>query len=278
MSAEHGKLEMQCALAVSGALDEGEFAALCGHVQACSECRRALEEWMRVGSLLTEGLSSGARISDLPRGAVKRFAARAAEEGVPQKRRAAPRISGLALANLAAAMVAALLLFPFGKWQWWSRPAESPAGSGRQADVRDAAAGTLATSSGKDLVGQALGGDGTGLIRTRHRELRRRSGQSRSVEAGAPRQDAAIRTDAAFSPRFLMPRSTPACESEVAPASWQTASRGETDDRRVFCYNPRIASLTSLDLYHAAASNTPFFRADLAGFRLSAAGDEATRP
>jgi hypothetical protein len=81
----HRHYEVASALAASGQLTDEEFADFAQHLSGCSECQGRIEELIVVGSQIS--LVGASRTEDrrVPKGMMMRFVERAAREGLPLK-------------------------------------------------------------------------------------------------------------------------------------------------------------------------------------------------
>jgi len=272
MNQNHEMFEIRCSLAVSGGLSEGEFAELNEHLNDCGECRQRLDEALWVDCQLVMAGGRGVGRLRAPRGMMERFLARAANEGIPVRQRRQAAIPCVALGALA---VAILCLAPFAIGV-----------RGRDVLRRDAQADTVAAASaveGWNFLTAAAVLRGADRRFTKSHSVHRRIGHRSAIRAGAsldfqfPLLDeiaAWLRRDA-FSPSTADPRpalvfvsaeAASSCDGDRAVLSLPDLKTVVAPGPRVFCYNPRIASLTSLDLFHAAASNGPRVFSDTSGF------------
>ena len=274
MNAGHRTFEIRCALALSGALDEREFAELDEHVKECGDCRRRLDEamWMDCQLAMVRERAMGRLRA--PKGMMERFAIRAGSEGIPLKQRRHAAIPRVALGALA---VAVLSVLPF---------AIKP----RDRDLaRHAApvAAALAETPGHSALssGDPSTGRGPGKMRSSHRSGVRR--YMRGVGSPFGFRDApGDGTAAGFrlaaisslpaNPRprlaFVSVGAGSSCDGDRPVSSLPDLNPEAAPGRRVFCYNPRIASLTSLDLFHAAATNGPQLLDESLEFRWTRGG------
>ena len=286
MKSEHERFAAASALAVSGALEEREFAEWAHHMAKCTECRVSLEEAICVSAMLS--VARPARLR-LPQGMAGRFAARAVAQGVlaretvaaEQRTRAMWLPAALGVA--AVACVAMILLAHRGRIADHPREstvavnashrnlAPAPPAEGRVRARLAAHHRSPAPTPSPSISLTEL--PSTALLKV---QIRAQEGEGVSLsparfEFGRGTQGAFPTAYSQLAPLSVFLWSTPvlpsfpwkdnvsSCEDPAAyplPREWIPAAEPPP---RVFCYNPRVALLTSLDLSHAASSNAPEF-------------------
>jgi len=281
MTSSHQFFEVLCTLAISGELDECEFAALSDHVRQCDACGRRFLEMAFVGSRLSSARALKSKRVRAPKGMLERFIRRAALEGVPLRQQRRAYRSHLALGALALAILAftALALH-------WKAPAPAPMESSAMPEaVQETPApihtieSTLPSAVKPRLV--VFHAPASSAMRSKAAGAKSRA-QSSSSESNTslpalvqarepnvgnpqllfaslssqPRELAPWDGEPPMPAGFQLAFNRSSCESiRDRPQPWDLNPAAPTG-RHVFCYNSGIASLTSVDPFHAAASNT----------------------
>lgn len=259
----HQAIDVHCALAVSGELDDAAFAALSGHLQECVACRERLAELMWVGSGLIAACERRAMRLRAPAGMRERFVARAVREGVPLKQRRQKVVPYAAAGVLVAAILCAVLVMQRTKPT--DAAHESAVvmndtkllhGSGSVSETDpDGGVSMYQTTPGHQTAARVVTkGRKSTTIRSRRAPLHIADETRDAFRHG---EIATAGNDARLTPVFVWSAGSSNCEEAGVKPSMPSLNAGGTQERRVFCYNPRMASLTSLDLLHAAASNAP---------------------
>jgi hypothetical protein len=279
MTSSHQSFEVLCTLAITGELDEREFAALSDHVRLCDACRRRFLEMAFVGSQLSLAREVESRRVRAPKGMRERFIRRAALEGVPLRQQRRAYRSHLALGALALAILvlAALAMH-------WKAPAPAPmessampeAGQETPAPIHSTES-TLPPADKSRLVVFHAAASSAARSKSTGAKSKTQSSSSGSIPSlpafvearepnsgnqqllfaslsSRPRELAPWDEKPAMPAAFLLSDNRSNCESLVRAQPWDL-NPGVPPGRHIFCYNSGIASLTSIDLFHTAASN-----------------------
>lgn len=284
MNGDHRRFEVQSALAVSGALDDREFSELARHTQVCAECARRLEEMICAASWLDDARDRRSARHLVPAGMKARFAVRVSSDGeraFPAKKKRASRVavSGLALACLAAllfthrvrradpsheapAQIAAGDRAPVAAPVLPVRPVppKHQPTARFSASLSRHSSGPFASSSLRPLIPSPPGPFAAPSFRP---PIPASLGASpvtpaafHGFDPGQASRPSFIETTP-ISRDFSWNVDSPPCDDVGPRLLLGSLSQSGPAPRRVFCFNPRVASLTSLDLSHAAASNAP---------------------
>jgi hypothetical protein len=268
MSTKHSGFEMDCALALCGELDEQRFVALNEHAQACGGCATRLEEFVWVTSQLEAARPTRGRRWKAPEGMRERFQVRAAQEGVVF--RGCKKISWPRLAVEAGA-IALFMIALFSHCGKSDEPAMKPAAT-EIAEVRG-------PEVPQNSIANLLSPKWITSASNRHcRGNRGKTMQGVAISLNSPALrirfpksangwDSPLSFDAKSLGLPASSRTRTPVGCTESNAAFSLLDLSGTPQRRVFCYNPRIASLTMLDLKDAAASNVPQY---LAAFHLTA--------
>jgi hypothetical protein len=306
MKMGHRSFKVDCALAACGLLSEREFAGLSEHMRRCRRCRRALERTMAVSGRLTGGVDSAPVAWPDSYTMLERFAARAASEGIEitvarRARGATAALGAAAMAILCCVVVVMAGLSGAGRAPRARMEAANEVAASGVARAESGSAKSLAASVAKSLSArekvemrsrrrgrqgkerpdgqqvQAIAA--TGLVATGLSvpsvfwadgdfEAQSPPGVLRSWKLSAIHSPLAA---GSMAQTFATDDGATGCDGAPARLALRNFDAGRAPARRVFCYNPRIAMLTSLDLSHAGVTNAGmFFRAGTVAFRRPA--------
>jgi hypothetical protein len=280
MTSGHHFFEVLCALAISGELDERALAEFGIHARECDVCRQRLMELAFVGSQLSQAREFKSKRIRAPKGMLERFITRAADEGVPlqlRRRALAPHLAFGALAMAILAVAPAALR--------WKAPAPASAApsampaAGQQSPTPDRSTSNALHSTVKHQLAifrapasfparrKAAGAK----AETRSSIAKLHAPLPASVQAREPYADNPQVMFVSLNPQphvftlwtekpalptaFLLSDNRSSCDAiAIRRQPWDLNPSAEPG-RHIFCYNSGVTSLTSVELFHATASN-----------------------
>ena len=276
MTMGHRQYEVACALAASGQLSDEEFAEFARHLDRCSDCRGRLAELALVSSGITLVRAAKIPRPGAPKGMLERFIARAAREGIPL-RQARQGTYGFHLGG-ASALAALCLLLAMLTWAFALH------GGRGTVTLRVSNSEQMLPLCATEAVGSVTQDHAASANVLAHPKAVRREVAVKRVAFAEPRAGADEAWSGAADSSGMLRRgsldasdlrsptlwsSTPQSLRFFVPASSAFEVKGERIEelflesnqaaqggKRVFSYDPKIASLTLLEAFHAAQTQS----------------------
>jgi hypothetical protein len=277
MTIEHRHFEVNCVLAASGQLADREFVELMNHVRGCDICQNRLIEMALIGSQLALSRKTKVAAPANSKSLLERFTARAASEGIQlkptKKTHFVHHLAGTSALALLFVLLLAVTLTAAHKTNWsnsasrtvspqllrsvtraegMSRPIHTPQAP-VEAPRHSAAKRKFLSYNRTEAIQSAIG-----------------SRAEESVLPGATRPFEQHGDGEYTSGSILLsPSRPPSFEAGISSGSLFNPDAGRIKDlflkgnqvtqfgKRVFSYDPRVASLTLVDSFRKVASTLP---------------------
>ena len=277
MTVEHRHFEVNCVLAASGQLADREFVELMNHVRGCDICQNRLIEMALIGIQLALSRKTKVAAPANSKSLLERFTARAASEGIQlkptKKTHFVHHLAGASALALLSVLLLAVTLTAAHKTNWsnsasrtvspqllrsvtraegMSRPIHTPQAP-VEAPRHSAAKRKFLSYNRTEAIQSAIG-----------------SRAEESVLPGATRPFEQHGDGEYTSGSILLsPSRPPSFEAGISSGSLFNPDAGRIKDlflkgnqvtqfgKRVFSYDPRVASLTLVDSFRKVASTLP---------------------
>src|ERR1700721_371607 len=277
MTIEHRHVEVNCVLAASEQLADREFVELMNHVRGCDVCQNRLIEMALIGIQLALSRKTKVAAPANSKSLLERFTARAASEGIQlkttKKTHFVHHLAGASALALLSVLLLAVTLTAAHKTNWsnsasrtvspqllrsvtraegMSRPIHTPQAP-VEAPRHSAAKRKFLSYNRTEAIQSAIG-----------------SRAEESVLPGATRPFEQHGDGEYTSGSILLsPSRPPSFEAGISSGSLFNPDAGRIKDlflkgnqvtqfgKRVFSYDPRVASLTLVDSFRKVASTLP---------------------
>jgi hypothetical protein len=287
MTISHLQFEIDCALAASGQLGDQEFAEFTNHLHGCGLCQNRLGEMALVGSQLALARRSSVAIPANSKDRLERFTARAAREGIqlrpPKKSAPMQHLAGVSsLALLSALLVTVTWTAVHNTSR--ANSTSRTAGPELSRAVPGAEETTRPIHAPETPVKASRHSAGVNKFRSYKIETKQLGSGVKEEVLPAMSRTFELHGDDDYTPgSALLPLSRrPSFQVNVSFGPSFNPDTEKVEDlflkgnwatvfgKRVFSYDPRVASLTLLESFHMAASTMPReFSSDVAAFRFA---------
>jgi hypothetical protein len=277
MTIDHRHFEINCVLAAGGQLADREFVELMNHLRGCDACQNRLIEMAFIGSQLALARKTKVAAPTNSNGLLERFTARAAREGIQlkptTKTRFVHKLAGASALVLASALLLAVTLTAAHKTNWANSASRTVGPQLLRSETR-AEGTTRPIHSPKTPVKASRHSEARRGLLTYNRIEARQSGiGSKAEETVLPVTTRPFEQhgdgEYTLGSTLLSPSRPPSFETGLSTGSLFNPDAGRIEDRflkgnqatpfgkRVFSYDPRVASLTLVDSFRMAASTLP---------------------
>jgi hypothetical protein len=277
MTIDHRHFEINCVLAASGQLADREFVELTNHLRGCDVCQNRLIEMAFIGSQLALARKPKVAAPTSSKGLLERFAARAASEGIQlkptKKTHFVHNLAGAAILALLSVLLLAVSMTAAHKTNWAKSapPTVSPQ--------------ITRSASGADRMTRPIRSPKAPANATRHSEAKRGLPSYHRIEVRQPGIESRAETtilpettgrfeqhrDAEFTLGSTLLSSSRPSSFEVGISSgsrfnpdagriealFLNGNHAALFEKRVFSYDPRVASLNLVDSLRMSASTLP---------------------
>jgi hypothetical protein len=277
MTIDHRHFEINCVLAASGQLADQEFVELMNHLRGCDVCQNRLVEMAFIGSQLELARKTKVAAPTSSKGLLERFTARAASEGIQlkptKKTHFVHSLAGASALALLSTLLLAVSLTAAHKTNW-ANSASRTAGPQLLRSVTRADGMTRPIHSPTSPVKSSRHSEPTRGLLSYNRIQARQSGIGSKAEqtvlpvttrpyeqhgdgeytlvsillspSGPPSSDVGISSGSLFNP-----------DAGRIEDLFQKGNQATPFGKRVFSYDPRVASLTLIDSFRMVASTLP---------------------
>ena len=277
MTIDHRHFEINCVLAASGQLADREFVELMNHLRGCDVCQNRLIEMAFIGSQLALVRKTKVAASTSSKGLLERFTERAAIEGIQlkptKKTRFVHSLAGASALALLSALLLAVTLTAAHKTNR-ANSASRTVGPQLLRSVTRAEGMTRPIHSPKAPAKASRHSEARrGLLSYNRIEARQSGIGSKAEETVLPVTTRTFEQhgdgEYTLGSTLLLPSRPPSFEVGISSGSLFNPDAGRIEDlflkgnqatlfgKRVFSYDPRVASLTLVDSFRMAASTLP---------------------
>jgi hypothetical protein len=277
MTIDHRHFEINCVLAASGQLADREFVELANHLRGCDVCQNRLIEMAFIGSQLALARKTKVAAPTSSKGLLERFTARAAREGIQlkptKKTHFVHNLAGASVLALLSALLLAVTLTAAHKTNR-ANSASRTVGPQLLRSVTRAEGMTRPIHSPKTPVNASRHSEARRGLLSYNRIAARQSGiGSKAEETVLPVTTRPFEQhgdgEYTLGSTLLSPSRPPSVEVGISSGSLFNPDAGRIEDlflkgnqatlfaKRVFSYDPRVASLTLVDSFRMAASTLP---------------------